>query len=203
MQASKRASRRTQSHFACEPAMPMARAPLRRAICPTMQPTGPEAAETSTVSPARSCATSSRPKYAVMPGTPRMPSAVDAGTCPGCSRHASAPSKTAVVRSPVSQPDPVADVEYVVARLDHLGDGLRRHHVARLRHAQEMPARQQGAYVGVQRQPLRADADLSGGEFLARRRVDEFEILGTRQPLGHAADDHLRVAHGRVRTWRR
>ena len=85
-----------------EPAMPIARAPLRRAICPTMQPTGPEAAETSTVSPARSCATSSRPKYAVMPGTPRMPSAVEAGTCPGCSRQASAPSETAVLRSPVS-----------------------------------------------------------------------------------------------------
>jgi len=75
--------------------MPMAFAPRSRAICPTIEPTGPAAEDTSTRSPGWSRATSPRPKYAVMPGTPRMPSAVEAGWCPGCSFQASAACDTA------------------------------------------------------------------------------------------------------------
>src|SRR5260370_690667 len=50
--------------------MPTARQPLIFAICPTTMPVAPAAPETTTVSPALACPTSSSPKYAVNPGLP-------------------------------------------------------------------------------------------------------------------------------------
>lgn len=75
--------------------MPIARPPRSRAIWPTIEPTGPAADETSTVSPALNCATSFMPNQAVIPGMPRMPSASEGGWCSGCSFQAPAPSVTA------------------------------------------------------------------------------------------------------------
>lgn len=49
-------------HFSGPPAIPTAVAPLIFAICPTAVPTPPAVPETSTVSPALSRPTSSRPK---------------------------------------------------------------------------------------------------------------------------------------------
>ena len=53
--------------------MPTARAPQIFASCPTTLPTAPEAADTTTVSPALGWPISFRPKYAVMPGMPSTP----------------------------------------------------------------------------------------------------------------------------------
>ena len=63
-----------------------------RAICPTTAPTAPEAAETTTVSPAFGCPMSSRPTYAVWPGMPRTPTAVEIGAAAGSSLRTPAPS---------------------------------------------------------------------------------------------------------------
>ena len=75
--------------------MPTARAPRSLAIWPTMDPTGPLAAATTTVSPAFGCPMLSRPQYAVMPGMPSTPSAVEAGTAPGSIRRSPAASTAA------------------------------------------------------------------------------------------------------------
>ena len=53
--------------------MPTARQPLIFAICPTTLPTAPEAADTTTVSPAFGWQMSSRPTHAVTPGMPSTP----------------------------------------------------------------------------------------------------------------------------------
>ncbi len=53
--------------------MPTARAPAARASCPTMEPTAPVAAETSTVSPALGAMILLRPYQAVTPGMPTGP----------------------------------------------------------------------------------------------------------------------------------
>ena len=53
--------------------MPTARHPWILAIWPTTPPTAPEAADTTTVSPAFGCPKSSNPMYAVTPGIPSTP----------------------------------------------------------------------------------------------------------------------------------
>jgi hypothetical protein len=53
--------------------MPTALAPPLFASWPTTLPTAPEAADTTTVSPAFGWPISFRPKYAVIPGMPRQP----------------------------------------------------------------------------------------------------------------------------------
>jgi hypothetical protein len=60
-------------HFSSPPAMPTTRQSCTFAICPTMDPTAPAAADTTTVSPRSSAPTSRRPKYAVMPVMPSAP----------------------------------------------------------------------------------------------------------------------------------
>ena len=53
--------------------MPTTRAPRALAICPTTCPTAPEAALTTTVSPAFGWPISSSPTHAVSPGMPSTP----------------------------------------------------------------------------------------------------------------------------------
>src|SRR5204863_4794989 len=60
--------------------MPTARQPLSLAIWPTTPPTAPEAAETTTVSPALGWQISSSPTQAVTPGMPSTPRNADIGT---------------------------------------------------------------------------------------------------------------------------
>ena len=60
--------------------MPTARAPRIFASCPTVAPTGPLAAATTTVSPGLGWPICVRPAYAVKPGMPSTPSAVVTGT---------------------------------------------------------------------------------------------------------------------------
>ncbi len=67
--------------------MPTARAPRSLAIWPTIDPTGPLAAATATVFPGFGWPMLSRPQYAVMPGMPSTPSAVDDGSGPGSIRR--------------------------------------------------------------------------------------------------------------------
>src|SRR4051812_8946290 len=83
------------AHFSGPPAMPTARAPLIRAICPTAEPTGPVAAATMTVSPGCGRPISSSPAYAVNPGMPRTPSAVEIGANEGSSFRSPRPSLSA------------------------------------------------------------------------------------------------------------
>ena len=80
--------------------MPTARAPLSRAICPTAEPTGPVAAATTTVSPGVGRPISRSPAYAVNPGMPRTPSAVDTGATSGSSSRTSLEEATACVCHP-------------------------------------------------------------------------------------------------------
>ena len=61
MHASKPSSSRTQAHFSAPPAMPTTRAPRMRPIWPTIEPTEPAAAETTSVSPASMPGTFSSP----------------------------------------------------------------------------------------------------------------------------------------------
>src|ERR1035437_7745070 len=70
MQASKPSSSVTYRHLSGPPAMPTARAPLIRAIWPTTEPTAPEAAATTTVSPAIDLQSSAtvKPFAGVFPG---------------------------------------------------------------------------------------------------------------------------------------
>jgi hypothetical protein len=75
--------------------MPTARQPLIRAIWPTAEPTAPAAEDTSTVSPGCGRPTSSSAKYAVIPGMPRMPSAVEIGASAGSTGRSAAASATA------------------------------------------------------------------------------------------------------------
>src|SRR3954471_24031915 len=60
--------------------MPTARQPLILASWPTTLPTAPEAAETTTVSPALGWQISSRPTHAVTPGIPSTPRYAESGT---------------------------------------------------------------------------------------------------------------------------
>ena len=79
MAASNPSSSTSQRHLSGPPAMPIARQPLMRAICPTLLPTDPAAPDTTTVSPGSGLPTSSSPKYAVRPLIPRTPRCTGAG----------------------------------------------------------------------------------------------------------------------------
>ena len=69
--------------------MPTTRQPLILAIWPTTEPTGPDAAATTRVSPALGLPISRRPAYAVCPGIPSTPSAVEIGAIFGSTLRAS------------------------------------------------------------------------------------------------------------------
>jgi hypothetical protein len=88
-QASKPSSPVTKSHLCSDPAMPTTRQPLILAIWPTTEPTGPDAAATTRVSPGFGLAISRRPTYAVWPGMPSTPSAVEIGAMSGSTLRAS------------------------------------------------------------------------------------------------------------------
>src|SRR5688500_9465095 len=66
--------------------MPTARQPFSLASCTTTEPTAPDAALTTTVSPGFGSPILARPAYAVRPGMPSTPSAVDSGATDGSSR---------------------------------------------------------------------------------------------------------------------
>ncbi len=72
MAASNPSSSRIQAHLSAPPAMPTTRQPLIFATWPTTVPTAPAAPDTTTVLPGCGLPTSSSPKYAVMPGMPRV-----------------------------------------------------------------------------------------------------------------------------------
>ena len=69
-------------HFSFPPAMPITFAFFIDAICPTIDPTAPDAADTKTTSSYRNCAGPRSAEYAVKPGIPSMPSAVVIGADP-------------------------------------------------------------------------------------------------------------------------
>ena len=75
--------------------MPTARQPLSLASWPTTEPTAPEAADTTTVSPALGLPISIRPHQAVMPGMPSTESAVESGAASGSSFIDMSPVETA------------------------------------------------------------------------------------------------------------
>src|ERR1700756_2354943 len=101
MQPSKPSSLRAYSHFSCAPAIPTTWHPLIFASWPTIAPTAPAAADTTTVSPAFGCPTLRSPKYAVRPGIPRTPNAVEIGASEGSTFCAPAPSDNAYSCQPV------------------------------------------------------------------------------------------------------
>jgi len=80
--------------------MPTARAPLILATWPTAEPTGPVAAATTTVSPGFGRSISRRPEYAVKPGMPSTPRAVDRDAAEGSSRRSLVPSLSVCERQP-------------------------------------------------------------------------------------------------------
>src|SRR5882757_5855880 len=100
MQASKPSSSVTWRHFAGPPAMPTDRAPLILAIWPTSEPTAPEAADTTTVSPALGRPIFISPHHAVMPGMPSTDSAAESGAALGSSFIDMAPLDTAWLCQP-------------------------------------------------------------------------------------------------------
>ncbi len=136
--------------FAGPPAMPTLVAPTMFAICPTTEPTGPDAAATATVSPGLGMPISSSPAYAVNPGMPRTPSAVDTGAISGRCGAAGTRTRSSTPASAVAEHD-VTGVEVRRIRFDHLGHGRPDHDLAdldglrigfRVRHA--------SAHVGVE-----------------------------------------------------
>ena len=82
------------AHLRSLPAVPIARAPAIRASWPATDPTTPAAAETM-LSPEAGSATSAVPKYAVAPGIPSTPSAVETDARSGSTHRASSPSTVA------------------------------------------------------------------------------------------------------------
>ncbi len=78
----------------------MTRQPAIFAIWPAALPTAPAAPETNTVSPACGRPISKRPWYAVNPGIPSTPSAVDTGALPGSTGCTPEPSDSAHSRHP-------------------------------------------------------------------------------------------------------
>ncbi|KAG1241969.1 hypothetical protein G6F65_023248 [Rhizopus arrhizus] len=66
-----------------------------RAIWPTTEPTAPLAAATTPVSPGLGWPMVRRPTYAVRPGMPSTPSAVDGGAMAGSRRRRPVPSDSA------------------------------------------------------------------------------------------------------------
>src|ERR1700677_4783276 len=66
-----------QAHLASPPATPKTRQSLIFAICPTMEPTAPGAAATTTLYRGFGLAISSSPTKAVTAGMPRTPNAYD------------------------------------------------------------------------------------------------------------------------------
>jgi NADPH-dependent curcumin reductase CurA len=60
-------------NFESFPTIPITRQPISFAICPTIEPTAPDAAEITMVSPGLGLHTSVKPKYAVLPGIPSTP----------------------------------------------------------------------------------------------------------------------------------
>src|SRR5258708_35670709 len=80
--------------------MPTARQPCSLASWPTPEPTAPDAAETTTVSPALGLPICIRPHHAVMPGMPSTESAVESGATLGSSFIDMAPLETAWLGQP-------------------------------------------------------------------------------------------------------
>src|SRR5262249_47663220 len=80
--------------------MPTARQPCSLASWPTTEPTAPDAAETTTVSPALGLPICIRPHHAVMPGMPSTDKAADNGAALGSSLVTMAPFDTAKLCQP-------------------------------------------------------------------------------------------------------
>ena len=95
------------------------------AICPTTWPTAPEAAETTTVSPALGWPISSSPTQAVSPGMPSTPRLADSGASfAGRPGTAARPRRTEKRCQPKPPSTAVARREAGIARGDDLADRL-------------------------------------------------------------------------------
>ena len=95
-----------KAHLSGPPAMPTARQPHSLASWPTSEPTGPEAAATTTVSPRFGWPISFSPDHAVKPGMPSTPSAEESGARDASSLRIGVPptplpSEAACVTHPV------------------------------------------------------------------------------------------------------
>ena len=159
-----------------------------------MAPTAPAAAETTSVSPALAGPpTSSRPKYAVMPGMPTMPSQRGSGTSDGSILvHAFGRRDRERLHAGHAGHE-VAGGERRVVRLDDLADAAGAHHLADAdrRHVR-LGVVEPAAHRRIERHIL------DGDERLARRRRrhrrgHEFEVLARRpSPVGRARSFHCR-----------
>src|ERR1700759_1796239 len=172
MHSSKPRSFLTKSHLSLPPAMPTARAPLILAIWPTADPTAPDAAATTTVSPGCGLPISSSPVYAVMPGMPSTPTAVETGPSFGSILVSPLPAESAWPDLPAGAGEP--DLALGKARMVR-GDPLT--HRAALHHAADRHRRRIGravahasAHIGIERQPDGAQQNLA----LARHRHRSF-----------------------------
>ena len=140
--------------------MPTARAPKIFASCPTVAPTGPLAAATTTVSPAFGRPIWVRPAYAVKPGMPRTPSAVVTGALPGSSLRTVEPFCTPYLCHPVYRvqlwmPEAGGRVDYASEHDERamtvLGLSSKREITRtsiRVRTAMAAQTREQGRYLG-------------------------------------------------------
>ena len=140
--------------------MPTARAPKIFASCPTVAPTGPLAATTTTVSPAFGRAIWVRSVYAVKPGMPRTPSAVVTGALPGSSLRTVEPFCTPYFCHPVYgaqlwMPEAGGRVDYASEHDERamtvLGLSSKREIIRtsiRVRTAMAAQTREQGRYLG-------------------------------------------------------
>jgi hypothetical protein len=81
--------------------MPTTRAPMWRATCPAVLPTGPVQAETTTVSPGSGCPRCTVPAHPVSPGMPSTPSAVETGAAAGSSLRTPCPDDKAYSCQPL------------------------------------------------------------------------------------------------------
>ena len=112
--------------------MPTTRAPARLASCPATEPTAPDAADTTTVSPFFGWQISVTPRYAVAPGMPSTPRYADSGApCRGSFTNCVA-RRDQCVCQPRAPTTDIARHEVGMRGGDHLAHGLAGHHVAGL-----------------------------------------------------------------------
>ena len=186
----------TKSHFSRPPAMPTTRQPRILAICPTTWPTAPDAAETTTVSPAFGWPMSSSPTQAVSPGMPSTPSEAESGASAGSIRISRAAGTREKRCQPIAAEHRVARREAGRAGGHHLARRLPLHHRADLdRLGVGLRVRHAAAHVGVERQEARAHQHLAL-RGLGRRRFADLEIVRRGLALRAAAKQDLQVGFG-------
>ena len=200
MQSSKPSSSLTYLHLSGPPAMPTARAPLILAICPTTEPTAPEAADTTTVSPAFGCADFEQARVG---GHARHAEHAERGRDRRELRIELAQPGAVRERMCVCQPARLSTMspfgEFVIVRGRDLAHGAGFHHLVdadrlgvgrRVAHAP--------AHVGVEREPFGAQQHLSRARAAAR----EIPRGGSRMASARPRGGTQARCGGRSRAWR-